>query len=119
MFHKCSMCGKVWDSRVDFLDDPYVDVIGYQVSFIELEEGAFLFNHQCGTSMSISASNFSDMYDGPIFKEKKVGSEECPENCINEQNLDPCPVHCECAYVREVLQIVKQWPKNFINNQAV
>jgi hypothetical protein len=25
--------------------------------------------------------------------------------------LDPCPTHCECNFVREILQVVNNWPK--------
>jgi hypothetical protein len=26
--------------------------------------------------------------------------------------VEPCPSQCECAYIREILQIIRNWPKN-------
>jgi hypothetical protein len=62
--------------------------------------------------LAIRAGAFEDLYNGPVFKKRVTGSEECPEYCLHEDELLPCPNQCECAYVREVIQIVKNWPKN-------
>lgn len=74
-----------------------------------------MFDHvkeKCGTTLAIAAGKFSDIYDGPIFKkERMTGTEECPEYCLNVYELEQCPQKCECAYVREILQILKIWPK--------
>jgi hypothetical protein len=40
------------------------------------------------------------------------GTEECSEYCLYSEMIDRCPVECECAYVREVLNIVREWPKS-------
>ena len=87
-------------------------MIGYQVNFDQLDLGFFLFNHlKCGTTLGISAGSFKDLYNGPVFSERLTGTEKCREYCLHEYQLDPCPATCECAYVREILQIVRKWPK--------
>ena len=104
MFKQCGMCEKVWRNYHDFLSDPYVSLVGYQVAFEEeLEAGLFLFNHSCHNTLAIPAGAFTHFYDGPIFKVRATGTDKC--------QLQPCPAECECAYVREVLQIIKKWPK--------
>jgi len=108
------MCRHVWSDMTSFLSDADLLVIGYQVDFFELENGFFLFNHnspRCGTTLSISVSAFSHLYDGEVFETRKSGSEECPGYCLRESALEPCPVRCECAYVRESFQVIKNWPK--------
>ena len=65
---------------------------------------------QC-TMCGIPAGNFKDLYDGPVFKDRLLSTEQCPEYCLHEDQLDPCPAKCECAYVREILQTVQRWPK--------
>ena len=85
--------------------------IGYQVNFKSLDAGIFLFNHRCKGTLAIPAEQFRDLYKGPIFKERATGSDDCPGHCLHEDQLDPCPVRCECAYVREILQIIRRWPK--------
>ena len=110
-FKRCPMCGESWPSREAFLSDRGVDVVGYQVNFRELEAGYFLFNHRCGDTMAIPVIAFRDLYDGPVFIERSTGTVECPGHCLREDDLDSCPARCECSFVRETLQIVKNWPK--------
>lgn len=106
------MCGRRWQTRKNFLEDPATDMIGYQVNFEQLYLGFFLFNHlECGTTIGIPAGKFKDLYDGPIFSERLTGTKECQEYCLHENQLDPCPTKCECAYVREIMQVVRLWPK--------
>jgi len=87
-------------------------LIGYQSDFKELEAGLFLFNHSCKGTLAIEAGEFADLYDGPIFSGRAIGSYECPDYCRRKDKLKPCTVKCECAYVREIMQIVKDWAKH-------
>ena len=112
-FRTCS-CGHEWTSREDFLADPHVTIVGYQVNFEHLREGFFLFNHLaegCLTTLSIPAAMFLDLYSGRLFQDRLTGSFECSGQCLHQSNLAPCPAQCECAFVREVVNIVAQWNK--------
>ncbi len=111
MFKRCPKCFFKWPQRFDFLSDPSLEVLGYQVNFGNLTAGIFLFNHDCFGTLAVPAGAFKDLCHGPIFKERATGSRECPGNCLREDDLAPCPTRCECAYVREILQVVKKWPK--------
>ena len=85
------------------------------VHFKELELGLFIFNHitpQCGTSLGIKAGEFTDLYKGEVFQERKTGTKECPQYCLHLEEMQKCAVKCECSYVREALDIVKAWPKS-------
>jgi len=110
-FKKCSKCHWNWISRDIFLEDPNLKIIGYQTNFLNLELGAFLFNHSCGTTMSILAKDFVDLYHGPVYRERAVGSETCPGFCLRKEELRPCEVNCECAYLRKVATVIQSWPK--------
>ena len=113
IFKKCSACASLWPSRESFLNDPNTVLVGYQVNFENLELGFFLFNHMiCKSTIAIPAGQFRGLYSGPVFKENKLGSESCPEYCLHEAQLLPCPEQCECTYVREIIQIVRDWPKH-------
>ncbi|MEI6786874.1 MAG: hypothetical protein WCL49_00180 [bacterium] len=112
-FRDCT-CGFSWKTREDFLGDPNISIVGYQVNFEHLREGFFLFNHlenKCFTTMSIQAAEFLDLYNGTIFQERREGSAKCSGQCLHQSNLAPCPAQCECAYVLEVVNLVKNWPK--------
>ncbi len=116
IFKQCKMCEETWRNYHDFLSDPYISLAGYQVNFEALEAGFFLFNHSCHNTLAIPAEAFTHLYDGPIFKERATGSDKCPGYCLDKCQLQPCAAECECAYVREVLQIVKKWPKEGLSN---
>lgn len=110
-FKGCSSCGYDWITREVFLEDPSVDIIGYQPNFEYLEEGYFLFNHVCGTTLAIMTGEFKDIYNGQISYERLTKTENCSGYCLYKDNMDRCPAKCECAYIREIIQIIKHWPK--------
>lgn len=115
-FLTCSMCKAVWETRDAFLTDPAIRLAGYQADFEQLTLGLFLFNHlACETTLSIHAKAFEDLYDGPVFDRRAMGTEECPGHCLNRDNLEPCPVRCECAYIREILQKVRHIEKDKVS----
>ena len=112
-FKKCTFCGHQWPSRKDFLADTSIDLIGYQVNFDNINLGFFLFNHlSCGTTLGIAAEKFKDLYHGSVYTENLLGTEQCPKYCLHENRLDPCPAKCECAFVRDIIQTVRNWQKN-------
>lgn len=108
LFKECRVCNRQWKTRDDFLADEEVVLVGYQANWIVLEKGLFLFNHSCHGTLSLEVCEFSDLYDGPIFQERKTGSEDCAGYCLHRSELKPCPASCECAYVREILQLLKR-----------
>lgn len=117
-FKKCSMCKTEWNTRNDFLSDPNISVVGYNVNFEELELGCFLFNHTiCGTTLAIEARIFTDLYQGKVFTERKTGGKECLGLCFDSTSIEPCPAQCECAYVREVLNQVANWIKHPVKQE--
>jgi len=110
-FKTCPHCGKIWPNREVFLADPRLEVIGYQVDFEAIESGLFLFNHHdCKTTLAVHAGSFKDLHHAPFFSERKTGSESCPGYCLRLEELKPCPAECACAWVRDVLQIIRQAP---------
>jgi hypothetical protein len=112
-FKRCPACGFKWADRDDFLGDPDLKLVGYQVNFRELKAGLFLFNHVCKGTLAIYAAEFDDLYDGPLFTQRCTDGPKCPNYCVHENELAPCPNACECAFVREILQKLKAWPKRF------
>jgi hypothetical protein len=112
IFKKCTCCESPWYSRDAFLQDRNIALVGYQANFCQLELGYLLFNHlTCKSTIAIPAGRFKDLYEGPLFSQRMHGSEICQGFCEDIDALEPCENQCECAYVREILQIIKQWPK--------
>ena len=107
MFKQCGKCGQVWQTRDQFLNDQDIELIGYQANFKELHAGLLYFNHVCKSTLALKAEVFVDLYKGPIFEKRQTGEAHCPEYCINQSELRPCPEACECAYIREIMQLIK------------
>jgi hypothetical protein len=113
-FKKCPSCLTEWRTRDDFLCDPGVTLNGYRVDFKELEFGLFFFIHKkenCLSTMTMLAREFIDLYDGPRLSESKEMTSECPRYCMDENNLDRCNVLCECAFVREIVHMIREKQK--------
>jgi len=119
VFKQCTCCDFSWISREEFLQDPHLELIGYQVNFENLKLGYFLFNHlTCESTIAVPAGRFEDLYNGPVFSERLTGYETCPGYCLHQDILQPCNALCECAYVREIVQIIRFWPKKEIQPVA-
>ncbi len=110
IFKTCPMCAKKWMSRDSFLDDPELNFNGYQANFALMEQGLFYFTHEnkdCGSTMILKAEMFISLYTGTKYQNNKKLSEQCLGLCLDRNQLDRCPKHCEFAFVREISQIIK------------
>jgi hypothetical protein len=112
LFKRCPKCAFQWPKRDDFLSDPHISLVGYQVNYKILTAGYMLFNHHCKTTLALPVIVFRELYDGPVFADNLAGRQECPGLCLYYEDLTLCPAQCECAYVRHILQEIKAWPKN-------
>lgn len=110
-FKHCTCCAAKWRAREDFLSDPEITLVGYQAHFEDLRAGFFLFNHTCRTTLAVTVELLQDLYHGPIFRQRATGGPDCMGYCLHRGELRACPAQCECAFVREILQIVRTWPK--------
>ena len=110
VFKICSGCEHVWETREDFINDENVLYIGYQANFSHLEAGFFLFNHDttCRSTIALEVKKFRDLYDGPVFNESFMGSKFCQGLCTKKSNTERCENECECAFVREIIQVIKK-----------
>ena len=112
MFKKCSMCGQIWENREAFLDDPDLEIIGYQASFDNVKNGLFLYNHVCKTTLAMEVMEFDDLYKGPVYDLSLTGTDDCSDLCHDINELSVCGSQCKYAYVRDIIQVIKNWPKN-------
>lgn len=109
-FKVCPSCCQAWESRSDFIVDDQLELNGYKSDFEKLEYGLFFFTHKkpgCYSTMTINVMDFRDLYSGEIYQERKTGSEECPGYCLDSEQFSRCNALCECAYVREIIHILK------------
>jgi hypothetical protein len=101
-----------------FLADKELKIIGYKADFEKLEYGLFFFNHLvegCKSTITIPVYKFLELYKGKLYKERKTGTVECPGYCRKKEQLDRCDALCECAYVREIINIVEAHEKEEVS----
>ncbi len=113
-FKVCALCGYTWSTREQFLSDPDVVLGGYQANREIFSAGLFLFTHQalnCNTALAIEVTDLADLYTGPIFPERKMGTQSCPGYCLHQSSIHPCINDCECAFIRVLLKLIREWPK--------
>ena len=109
-FLVCSCCGVSWDERDDILDDPQLDLVGFQVDFTGSSNGFFLFNHiveECGTTIVVEVDRFADLQSGARFEKNLCGKELCPGRCGRIEDLVQCDKPCRNAWVRELAIIIR------------
>ena len=109
-FLVCSCCGASWDERDDILDDPRLELVGFQVDFAGPSNGFFLFNHMvegCGSTIVVEVDLFADLGSVARFDESQFGTELCPGRCGRIDDLSRCDRPCRNAWVRELAMIIK------------
>ncbi len=114
LFKKCPSCQQKWETQDAFLSDPLLNINGYTANFKNLEGGLFFFTHRtpgCCSTMAVEVRDFKNLYNGPYYKGTKAGQDGCPRYCLDSDQLERCTAFCECAFVREILQIIKNWHK--------
>ncbi len=111
LFKKCPMCGTEWKTRDEFLDDQSLYINGYGTDFEKIEWSLFYFTHEeegCFSTMVIEAKHFLNLYSGKKYTERRTGKEGCPGYCLDQKQLDRCEAICECAFNREIIQIINK-----------
>jgi hypothetical protein len=67
--------------------------------------------------MAFKAGIFSQLYNGPIYRDRVTNTADCPDYCLNHTVLEPCVQKCECAYIRDIIQIIRKIPKREEENK--
>lgn len=111
-FKTCPNCGVVWETLDAFLSDSELEQAGYQVNFVDLRGGLFYFTHLvegCGTTMAVPVGQFTSLSNRPVLANRRTEEHaSCSNLCVRKGDLSPCPAECECVWVREVMQAIKE-----------
>jgi hypothetical protein len=110
-FKVCSKCGRAWHTQEDFVCDADLEVNGYQAAFGDPDEGLILVTDQrdsCGTTLGVEAGTLRPLYRGPDYRELCTGTDLCEGLCVDEHRLEECSAPCAMAWVRVVLQYLRQ-----------
>ncbi len=108
-FRACGACGQRWLTPERFLDDPRLRVVGLQVAPHAPEANLLVFEHGCGSSVSVLTHRLrscladaprgdavDDLYDAP----------ECNRLCRRLEEWAACDRPCVNARDRRLLQVI-------------
>ncbi len=108
-FRTCGSCRRDWPTAAEFLGDPAVTVVGLQVAQHLPEANLLVFEHACGSSVSVRASRLRFLLPDPDEGSDlpdMLGSEECQGLCKRLEEWKACDRPCANARDRQLLQIV-------------
>jgi len=103
-FRECGACGRVWRQWREFILDPGVRLLGLQLAPGMQEANLLVFEHSCGSSISVLASRLRHLVpdDEPDDLRSLYGTEACAEHCRVIENLARCDQACANARDRRL-----------------
>jgi hypothetical protein len=105
-FRTCGMCRKPWATRQDFITDPSLRLLGLQAVPDYPDANLLVYEHDCGTSVSVLASRLRDLVAAEEPGEAELpllrGSEECGGFCNRLESLEACGRRCRNARDRRL-----------------
>lgn len=107
-FKVCTKCGKVWQTREQFLELEELVPLGFQAHFLDGEKSILMFHHEtagCNTTLAIPLQEFVDLIPGYHETELAYGTDSCRAICLTDNDLMPCDhPNCKNALVRQFVQ---------------
>lgn len=108
-FRACGSCRRDWPTAAAFLGDAALTVIGLQVAEHLPDANLIVFEHSCGSSVSVRASRLRFLLPDPAEGgdlPSLYGSEECQGLCKRLEEWKTCDRRCVNARDRQLLQLV-------------
>jgi len=100
------MCRKQWATRQEFLADPNLRLLGLQAVPHHADGNLLMFEHDCGTTVSVLAWRLRDLLPPEQRGEEDLpslyGSEQCSGFCNKLEELSACDLACSSARDRRL-----------------
>jgi len=111
-FQVCGACKGAWPTWEAFVVDPAVRLIGLQSVVTNVDINLLIFEHTCGSSISILARRVRHLLpptDGPL--PRLMGSAQCRGHCLRLDDLAACDAPCSNARDRDLILLVERRKK--------
>ena len=104
-FRVCGSCKHHWSHWRDFVLDPGLRLLGLQIAPELPEANLLIFEHRCGSTISVLARVLRPLLDGQDRHARNLfGSEQCNQHCRTIENLSECDNQCVNARDRTMVQ---------------
>ena len=110
-FQTCGACKRAWPTCDSFVLDPDVRLLGLQAVITNPDFNVMVFEHSCGSSVSILTPRLRHLLPEPEAGEKAVrllGTEECRGHCRLLEDLEACDAPCSNARDRELILLIRR-----------
>ena len=107
----CSRCGVKWEDIIEIIQDPLLQVEGYQATFVEPKNGLILITHHsdnCGTTLALVVADLKCLDNSDEIFTRNNGLDGCDGLCLLENKLEDCNAPCDMAWVRHAIQWLRK-----------
>jgi hydrogenase maturation protease len=114
-FQTCGSCKLAWPTWESFLFDPAVRLLGFQSALAHPELNLLVFEHRCGSSISILTRRLRHLLPDQREGTPHValyGSEECEGHCRLLDDLEVCEAPCANARDRNLILLVRHMKRS-------
>jgi len=109
VFQVCGACEYAWPTWDQFVRDPAVCLFGFQAMPPELDCNLLVFEHRCGSTISVLARRLRHLLPEPQADALPLlfGTGECGGHCRNLEDLAACAAPCRNARDRALILAVR------------
>ncbi|HYW41285.1 MAG TPA: hypothetical protein VE959_00425 [Bryobacteraceae bacterium] len=113
-FQICGSCRGVWVTWDSFVMDPAVRLLGLQAVITNPEINLLVFEHGCGSSISILSRRLRHLLPAPEPGDptaRLLGTDQCRRHCVRLEDLELCDAPCSSARDRRLIRLLQQMKK--------
>lgn len=113
-FQICGSCRLSWATWEAFVLDPAVRLLGLQAVIANPDLNLLVFEHRCGSSISILARRLRHLLPGPAEGRPTTSlfaTGQCHGHCRFLEDLEVCDSPCVNAHDRKLILLVNQMKK--------
>ena len=110
-FQICGSCRQEWPTWESFALDPAVRLLGLQSVVTNPEVNLLVFEHGCGSSVSILSARLRHLLPAPEPGDppaRLLGTSECRGHCLRLEDLEACDAPCSNAKERGLIMLVQR-----------
>lgn len=115
-FQWCGACRQSWPTWREFVCDPEVRLLGMQGALTSPDFNALVFEHRCGSSISILTPRLRHLLPPPSPdepRERLFGSDQCRGHCRYLCDFAACEAPCSNARDRRLILFLEAMKRAF------
>ncbi len=116
-FQRCGSCGRSWQAWDNFVLDPTIRLLGMQSEITKPDINLLVFEHSCGSSVSILSRRLRHLLPEPETGEPHallMGTDQCLGHCLRLEDLEACDAPCSNARDRKLIMLIQDMRKTLI-----